>query len=379
MQCPRCNWQNPASNTQCFSCQAQLPVPASSAAQPAGAFATGKKKTKPAKASAPKAAARSTPAGQGNALVFPSIWPRLGASAIDTVVMAVGMTVLILASQLTYEGLTGDKAPFWIALIAGLIGWFLPAIMDAWGNGSPGKRAVKLRVVNRKGKAPGLVRSLWRHTLKYTVNMLLPGLFHHLQQMIFGERAMHNALAGTHVITRDANPHAMQAAVARAPSVTGAGKFLFFVFGTLVLVVVGIVIGVNATGDRNSDNPLHADINRYDLVSDPVRRLAENHYRRTQKFPASLDDLGISQQSMQDSGFSKVEMNPVNGVLRFTIAGTPSTDGTPSLAGKHLVYVPELRAERKGGGVRRWQCGSDDIPASDRTYSCRHDASAFSR
>ena len=368
MQCPRCNWQNPASNTQCFSCQAPLPVPA--------APAPGKQKTKPSKAPASKAPAQSA---HNNAQVFPNIWARLGASAIDFIVMAVGMTVLIMASQLTYEGLTGNKPPFLIAFAAGLIGWFLPAFMDAWGNGSPGKRVLKQRVVNRKSQAPGLLRSMWRHTLKYTVNMLLPGLFHHLQQMIFGERAMHNALAGTHVVTRDANPRAMQAAVARTPSVTGAGKFLFAVFGILALVVVGIVIGINATGDSNSDNPLHADINRLDLVSDPVRRLAENHYRRTQKFPASLDELGISAQSMQDSGFSKVEMNPVNGVLRFTIAGTPSTDGTPSLAGKHLVYVPELRAERKGGGVRRWECGSDDIPASDRTYSCRHDASAFTR
>ncbi|KNE24436.1 RDD family protein 1 [Achromobacter spanius] len=368
MQCPRCNWQNPASNTQCFSCQAPLPVPA--------APASGKPKNKPSKAPASKAPAQSA---HHNAQVFPNIWARLGASAIDAIVMAVGMIVLIMAAQLTYEGLTGNKPPFLIALAAGLIGWFLPAFMDAWGNGSPGKRVLKQRVVNRKGQAPGLLRSLWRHSLKYTVNLLLPGLFHHLQQMIFGERAMHNALAGTHVVTRDANPRAMHAAVARAPSVTGAGKFLFAVFGILALVVVGIVIGVNATGDSNSDNPLHADINRLDLVSDPVRRLAENHYRRTQKFPASLDDLGISAQSLESSGFSKVEMNPVNGVLRFTIAGTPSADGIPSLAGKHLVYVPELRAERKGGGVRRWQCGSDDILASDRTYSCRHDASAFAR
>lgn len=375
MQCPRCNWQNPASNTQCFSCQAPLPVPAASAQ----AAAAGKSKSRPSKTAAAKAPAQSARAGQGNGLVFPSIWPRLGASAIDALVMAAGMIVLIFAAQLTYEGLTGDTPPFWVAFAAGLIGWFLPAFMDAWGNGSPGKRAVKLRVVNRKGQSPGLLRSFWRHTLKYTVNLLLPGLFHHLQQMIFGERAMHNALAGTHVVTRQADPRAVQAAVARAPSVTGAGKFLFAVFGILALVVVGIVIGVNATGDSKSDNPLHADIIRLDLVSDPVRRLAENHYRRTQKFPSSLDELGIGAQSLHDSGFSKVEMNPVNGVLRFTIAGAPSTDGTPSLAGKHLVYVPELRAERKGGGVRRWECGSDDIPANDRTYSCRHDASAFAR
>ncbi|MNT67494.1 hypothetical protein D3C72_2056450 [compost metagenome] len=72
-------------------------------------------------------------------------------------------------------------------------------------------------------------------------------------------------------------------------------------------------------------------------------------------------------------------MNPVNGVLRFAIAGEPGTSDSPSLGGKHLVYLPELRSEKKGGGIRRWQCGSDDIPRADRPYSCRHEAGALAR
>lgn len=98
------------------------------------------------------------------------------------------------------KGWTGQPHPVLLSVLAGLIGWLLPAFMDAWANGSPGKRLLKLRVVNRKAQAPGLLRSIWRHTLKYTLNLALPGLFHHIQQAIFGERSMHNALAGTHVV-----------------------------------------------------------------------------------------------------------------------------------------------------------------------------------
>lgn len=353
MQCPRCNWQNPASNTLCFSCREPLPVKAA--------------------APAPAPAGRAAPAG--NAPVFPSIWPRLGATAIDGLFMAAAIIVLVWAASLTYEGVTGEPRPALLLVLAGLIGWLLPAFMDSWTNGSPGKRLLKLRVVNSKGQAPGLTRSIWRHTLKFA----LPGLFYHVQRAIFGERAMHNALAGTHVVASQANPRAVLSAVAKAPVVTGTGKFLFFAIGALALILGGVVIGVGVMSNDDGDNPLHAEVRRLDLVSDPIRMLVENHYRSTQAFPATMADIGMDQDSLQNSGFSKLEMNPVNGVLRLTIAGAPREDGFPTLAGKHLMYLPELRSEKKGGGIRRWQCGSDDIARNDRPYRCRHDTSAFAR
>lgn len=355
MQCPSCNWQNPASNTRCFSCQTPLPA-------------------KPA-ATRPKAA----PARTAHAPVFPNIWSRLGATAIDGGFMALAIVVLVAAASYTYEGLTGAPRPILLAIAAGLLGWLLPAFMDAWGKGSPGKRLLKQRVVNRKGQAPGLLRAIWRHQLKYTLNVALPGIFHHLQQMIFGDRAMHNTLAGTHVVSSQADPRAVAPAVAGARAVTSAGKFLFIVFGVLTLIVAGVIIGLTIKDSGQPDNPLQAEITHLDRVSDPVRRLAENHYQRTRAFPATLADLGMTQEALEGSGFSKVEMNPVNGVLRFTIAGAPAPDGAPSLAGKHLAYLPEMRSEKKGGGIGRWQCGSDDIAADDRPYRCRHDTSAFAR
>ncbi|MFD4841353.1 RDD family protein [Achromobacter sp. NPDC058515] len=353
MQCPRCNWQNPAANTQCFSCNAPLPAKPAARAQPA------------AKAS--------------NAPVFPSIWPRLGATAIDALFMAAAMAGLGMAAALTYQGLAGESRPVLLVVAAALVGWLLPAFMDAWGNGSPGKRLLKLRVVTRKGGAPGLLRSIWRHTLKYTLNLALPGLFHHIQQTIFGERAMHNSLAGTHVVSGQADPRAVLRAVAQTRAVTGAGRFLFIVFGVLALVFGGMVIGVVALDKDNGDNPLRAEVIHLDLVSDPVRMLAESHYQRTGAFAPDMAAIGVTQESLKASGFTKLEMNPVNGVLRFTIAGDPGTADAPSLGGRHLVYLPELRSEKKGGGMRRWRCGSDDIPREDRPYSCRHEAGALAR
>ncbi len=354
MQCPRCNWQNPAANKLCFSCNTPLPV------------------------TSPQTPAQR-PAPVGNAPVFPSIWARLAATAVDGLVMATATVGLSMAASYTYQGLTGADRPALLAIAAGLLGLLLPAFMDAWGNGSPGKRLLKQRVVTRKGGSPGLLRSIWRHTLKYTLNMALPGIFHHIQQAVFGERAMHNSLAGTHVVSSQANPRAVLPALARAPAVTGAGRFLFIVFGMVGLVLGGMVIAVVALDKDDGDNPLRDNVIHLDLVSDPVRLLAESHYQRTKTFAPDMAAIGVTLESLHTSGFSNLEMNPVNGVLRFTIAGDPGTADSPSLGGKHLVYLPELRSEKKGGGVRRWRCGSDDIPREDRPYSCRHEAGALAR
>ncbi|WP_313697067.1 RDD family protein [Achromobacter sp.] len=354
MQCPRCNWQNPAANKLCFSCKAPLPVTS-------------------------QAAPAQRPGPGINAPVFPSIWARLTATAIDAVVVAAAMVGLSTAASYTYQGLTGVDGPVLLAIAGGLLGFLLPAFMDAWGNGSPGKRLLKQRVVTRKGSSPGLLRSIWRHALKYALNLALPGIFHHIQQAVFGERAMHNSLAGTHVVSSQANPRAVLPALDRVRAVTGAGRFLFTVFGMVALVLAGMVIAVVALDKDDGDNPLRADVIRLDLVSDPVRLLAESHYQRTKTFAPDMAALGVTLESLRTSGFSKLEMNPVNGVLRFTIAGDPGTADAPSLGGKHLVYLPELRSEKKGGGVRRWRCGSDDIPREDRPYSCRHEAGALAR
>ncbi|WP_313622135.1 RDD family protein [Achromobacter sp.] len=353
MQCARCNWQNPAAHKVCFNCNAPLSL-------------------------APSAAGSPAPAAARDTRVFASFWARLGATAIDASFMVGAIVVLCLAASYTYQGLTGDHRPTVLLLAAGLLGWLLPAFMDAWGNGSPGKRLLKLRVVTRQGSAPGLLRSFWRHTLKYTLNVALPGIFHHLQQTIFGERAVHNSLAGTHVVSSQADPRKVNAAVATAPAVTGAGKFLITVFGVLALVLAGIVLGAVAL-DKDEDSPLRAEVAHLDRVSDPIRRVAESHYQRTGTFAPDIAALGITQASLDAIGFSRLDLNPVNGVLRFTIAGEPGTAESPSLGGRHLAYLPELRSEKKGGGVRRWQCGSDDIPREDRPYGCRHETGAFAR
>lgn len=359
MQCPRCNWQNPASNTQCFSCNAPLAAP--TAAAPAAKAA----KT-----------AKAAPARAGNAPVFPGIWPRLGATAIDAVVMVTAMIGFSTAANLTYESLAGAARPVLLAMAAGFIGLMLPALMDAWAGGSPGKRVLKLRVVNRNGDHPGVLRASWRHLMKYVLNIALPGIFYRIQRTIFGERAMHNWISGTYVVSSQADPRAIRPAIAKTRSITGAGKFIFIVLGVLALVAGGMIVGAIVMEPKQEDNPLRAEVIRLDLVSQPVRMLAENHYRRTGAYAPDMAALGVTQESLNSSGFSALSLNPVNGVLRFTIAGDPGAADGPTLGGKHLVYLPELRSEKKGGGIRRWQCGSDDIPRADRPYSCRHEAGA---
>ncbi|WZB74787.1 hypothetical protein WJ972_31520 [Achromobacter insuavis] len=82
MQCPKCNWQNPASHTQCFSCHAPLPAP-----------------------TAPSMAAANVPA-------LPGIWSRLAASVIDAAAMIAAMFAFSAAASLSYEALLEQPRPW---------------------------------------------------------------------------------------------------------------------------------------------------------------------------------------------------------------------------------------------------------------------------
>ncbi len=359
MQCPRCNWKNPASNTLCFSCDAPLAVPIGT------------------KSTARAAKAAKTDQGRtSDAPIFPGMRPRLSATAIDAVVMIVAMTGFSAAAYLTCESLADDPPSVSLAMAAGFIGVMLPALMDAWSSGSPGKQLLKLRVVNSNGDRPGVLRASYRHLLKYVLSIALRGILYRLQGAIFGERAVHNWMSDTYVVSSQADPRAIRSAIAQTISITKASRRRFIVQNVLALGVGGMfIVAINAE-IRREDNPLHAEVIRLNLVSQPVRMLAESHYQRTGAYAPDMAALGVTTESLNSSGFSALSLNPVNGVLRFTIAGAPGAADAPALGGKHLVYLPELRSEKKGGGIRRWQCGSDDIPRADRPYLCHHTVAA---
>ncbi|MDP4076928.1 RDD family protein [Acidovorax sp. A1169] len=365
MQCPRCNWQNHAFYTQCFSCQAPLPVAGTQAGAAPAPFPD-------AKAPAPKPAQKQ--AHQAELVeVFPGTLPRLGATLIDGFLMLVLPIAMVLVWVLARP--LFDAAPnavYPAALALAVLGLFSPALMDAMGRGSPGKRLLGMRVTTRTGERPGVVRSMLRHFLKYTLTLGLtvavPFLLHRVLTALFGERGLHSSMTGTFVVSSNASDTAIQKAVALE---RGPGWFLKAMVALGALSAFSFAIMVAAALWNQGDEPAnpHRDqVRLLDKAARPVLQLVENHYRNTGSFPANAAAIGLAQTGQLPAGFKALAIEPANGVVRLTIADGA---GEP-LDGKHLVYMPTMKKRKGQGDIGKWQCGSDDIARENLSFGCRH-------
>ncbi len=375
MQCPQCNWQNPASYTHCFSCNAPLAAAGEGPGPRAAGAASGEARPRSKPSPTP------SPAQHAQAAVFPSMLARLGATLIDGLAMAAVPAALLTAWALASSALDGaPPGPLLAAALAlGALGLLLPGLMDALGAGSFGKRALGLRVVTRAGERPGVARSALRHFLKYSLTLGLtlavPFLLHRVLTALFGERGLHSSMTGTFVVTRDADNAAIQEAIANAPGPGWFLKGLVVLGGTAVLGLAVVVALVLWSPRSEPANPLRDTVRQLDGAARVVLQLVENHYRSTGKFPPSAAAIGLGPSGPTErlpAGFQALSIDPASGVVRLTIAeGVGGTEGA-ALAGKHLVYTPLLRTRKQQTDIRQWQCGSDDIARSDRPFQCRH-------
>ncbi len=369
MQCPRCNWQNHASYTQCFSCQAPLPVAGAQAGAAPAPFPDAKA---PAPAPAPKPAQKQTHQAE-LVEVFPGTLARLGATLVDGALMLVLPIAMVLAWVFARPAFDGaPSAAYPAALALAVLGLFSPALMDAMGAGSPGKRLLGMRVVTRTGERPGVARSMLRHFLKYTLTLGLtlavPFLLHRVLTALFGERGLHGSMTGTFVVSNRASDTAIQKAVAleRGPgwflkAMVVLGALSAFSFATMVAVALW------NQGDEPA-NPHREQVRQLDKAARPVLQLVENHYRNTGDFPANAAAIGLAQAGQLPAGFKALAIEPANGVVRLTIADGA---GKP-LDGKHLVYLPTMKKRKGQSDLGKWQCGSDDIARENLSFGCRH-------
>lgn len=356
MQCPRCNWQNPASYTHCFSCQAPLAA--------AGAQAST------------AAPAPVQPQAAKLVEVFPGTMARLGATLID----GLAMLALPLAGVLSwvFSRSVFDSAPavaYPVVLALALLGLFTPAIMDARGQGSAGKRLLGMRVVTRTGEPPGILRSVLRHFLKYTLTLGLtlavPFLLHRLLTALFGERGLHSSMTGTFVVSSRASDTAVQKAVALVRGPGWVLKALVLLGGVAAFSFAAMVAVVLWNQGDEPANPQREVVRQLDNAARPVLRLVENHYRSTGAFPRDAAAIGLGQAGQLPAGFKALAIEPANGVVRLTISAA-GAGGSAALDGRHLVYMPTLRTRKGQADLGKWQCGSDDIAREDRSFGCRH-------
>lgn len=142
-------------------------------------------------APAPERAARTQPAGW---------WPRVGATLIDGVIMAL---IWVPVAVLLGASLSGDDTSPGL-LVAYAAAWLYAPLMLAFNGGRTlGKQALGIRVMNYDGQPIGLGRALARELPVKAIVGIIPliDLLWPLWQR--ENRALHDLVAGTWVVTSD--------------------------------------------------------------------------------------------------------------------------------------------------------------------------------
>ena len=314
-------------------------------------------------------------------LVQPGYLARIVATVVDSfVLVAVFAAVAFAGIRLAPNDPAAYASNAYVVVLTLLGALVLPFVLlgalDSLG-GTPGKRLLKLQVLDASAHPVGMVRSTLRQMFKFITNLGLPFIFHYVDRLLFGQQGAHNVLTGSHVVRREAatgeiSRYIQASEVRRAGTRRWGLNLVLGVFALLLfLVAVGTVQGIV----RDQRDPGAAATRR--AVSDivrsakPIMQLAQSHYARSGSFASSAADLGIDRLP---KGIGALDFDARNGAITATLV---SSTADARIQGKHLVWLPEFRQRKDVSELKKWRCGSPDMAENDRPFLCNDDRSAL--
>ena len=279
-------------------------------------------------------------------------------------------------SALHVPGMSWSSDPL-ISTLVIVVSILLPFVITGWLNslgGSIGKRLFGLRVVTTAGDNPGVLRAPLREILKYASNLGVPFLFHFFNRAVFSDQYAHNVITDVYVVRRKAGPNNLRRYIDSHAARRKSVRVIAITAVSLVVLLVGggLTISMVKSAIYDSNNPDAAAardaVGEIVQVVKPVTGLAASHYARTGSFAADIDTLGVS--PTLPSGISALQVDQRNGAITATI---DSAVANGRIHGKHITWVPQFKTGKKSTELKRWQCGSPDIPKEELPSSCDAD------
>jgi uncharacterized RDD family membrane protein YckC len=135
---------------------------------------------------------------------YAGFWIRLGAWFIDSIILGIANTIVIL--PLSFMGIFSFDQPAAFAIIqlfSTILNLLIPAAFDIWFVGkyaaTPGKMACKLKVVTADGGRVSFARATGRHFAKYISGLVL-GIGFIMAGFDEQKRSLHDRICDTRVI-----------------------------------------------------------------------------------------------------------------------------------------------------------------------------------
>jgi uncharacterized RDD family membrane protein YckC len=278
-------------------------------------------------------------AGVTERAAYAGFWRRFAAYAIDYLVVLLGGIVLgalVIRAGIVADGTEG-RFTFWLLL--GYCAYYALLESSSW-QATLGKRAMGIKVTNRRGERIGLARAAARFVAKLlSVLTLLVGYL--LVAVTRRRQALHDLIAGTFVV---------HDGVRRTPS--------------WVVGVVSAVAGVPLVGavaavavPAYQDYAIRAQVTEGLDLATGYRAAIEAARRGSSRDFADLDDSVAAGLPRAGRYVESIEI--VSGMIVIKYGGAANE----SLSGSVLALVPALDTE----GTLRWACGYGPAPPGFKT------------
>jgi uncharacterized RDD family membrane protein YckC len=265
---------------------------------------------------------------------YGGFWRRFAAWAIDWSLILIGGAALRVVAELV--GL-GDRPQLTLVILAGYLLYCALLESSPW-QATLGKRALGIKVTNRRGERIGFTRAAARFVAKL-LSLLTMFLGFLLVLVTRRRQALHDLIAGT-LVTLDATQRRPVWIVAPLAAV-----------GAVPFVAVLGAIALPAWQDMT----IRAQVSEGLLLADPHKAAIESAWRNSQRDFARVSSDSLGGDRLPDRGRYVESIEVVSGMIMITY-GSEAND---VLAGSVLTIVPAVDAN----GALGWACGYGPPPA----------------
>jgi uncharacterized RDD family membrane protein YckC/Tfp pilus assembly major pilin PilA len=346
MYCFKCGAAIQDASNFCPKCGARVSGPAAEAApqiEPAPLLPA-----EPVRSAVPGVPAQAS----GELARYAGFWRRVVAVVIDGFVQSLLSIVLVFALVFAASSSSATLDENSLAgvyyLLSWIVAWLYYALMHSSGwQATLGKRALGIKVTTLDGNCIGFGRATGRF-FAAILSALLLGIGYLMAAFTARKQALHDMIAGTLVVSRDATPAAVAMGLA-PPRVSGGLIAAAVLVGLIPIAGILAAIAIPAYQDytlRSQVSEGLVEASTYKMAV--VEAIADGHD------PSTLDNetLGLT-----DSPTSRylASIYVQGGAIQLTYGG----DAGSALKQQTLTLAPGLTST----GEVIWACGYADMPS----------------
>lgn len=329
MFCGKCGASNPDAGNFCVQCGASLANSATAVAAPAS----------------------------GNP-VFAGFWIRVGAYMIDYIAILFASLVVMVLVLGAFDAAPASAGLYVLMSIVGP--WLYAAFMESGrAQATLGKMAVGIKVTDLEGNRIGFGRATGRYFAEWITGLTL-GFGYAMNLFTAKRQTLHDMMAGTVVVRREADP----ASVAAAPPAKPANAALV-ALAVLAAIVPTIGILAAIAIPAYQDYTIRSQVTEGLVLASDVKAGVAEYAANTGNWPASLAESGMNEMTQEAVGSSHyvASIDVADG----TITISYGRKANQRIQDARLSLRPFVTAE----GDIAWQCGNAEVVDIDASGSGR--------